>query len=397
MALIICPECKKQISDTVNACPHCGYKITQYQPHRLKNTSKKLIIARRFAIISLILADIVTIFVNYISRSSEKKVPASASIIADMNQSDIEYARVSKLDEYKSTDNEIQRSALFNRANSEMNDAIRRTNGFAKGWVGKIDSITTNHGGTTASVKIRSINNSTSYENITDIPVDSYLYKQLSALTVGQQVTFSGQIMPHDDGIFEWSLTELGSLREPEFKLAFTSIIPFGLSEPSWAHVQPAPLAIATLSSNTEELYRVKNMDALGCLTPKLTTEANFAVKHPGSYSADAFGQLLIDGHCFGYRDPAGIQAAKNILKVIRLEKVNTSAGIQTVACCQVACESYRKVFGNSGFYLMLDDLEKVSYNSRFAIAAREEEARVKKEVEEMFPNSNIDPEKHQH
>ena len=45
----------------------------------------------------------------------------------------------------------------------------------------------------------------------------------------------------------------------------------------------------------------------------------------------------------------------------------------------------------------MLDDLEKVSYNSRFAIAAREEEARVKKEVEEMFPNSNIDPEKHQH
>ena len=101
-------------------------------------------------IISLILAAIVTIFVNYISRSSEKKVPVSASIIADMNQSDIEYARVSKLDEYKSTDNEIQRSAIFNRANSEMNDAIRRTNGFAKGWIGKIDSITTNHGGTTA-------------------------------------------------------------------------------------------------------------------------------------------------------------------------------------------------------------------------------------------------------
>ena len=230
--------------------------------------------------------------------------------------------------------------------------------------------------------------------NITDISVDSSLYKQLSTLTVGQQVTFSGQIMPHDDGIFEWSLTELGSLREPEFKLSFTSIIPFGLPEPSWAHVQPASSASVAYAG---ELYRVKNMDTLSCETPKLTTEANYAVKHPGRYSDYAFRQLLEDGHCLGYRDPAGIQAAKNILKVIRLEKVNTSAGIQTVACCQVAWESYRKVFGNSGFYLMLDDLEKVSYNSRFAIAAREEEARVKKEVEEMFPNSNIDPEKHQH
>jgi zinc-ribbon domain len=27
MALIDCPECKKQISDTAPACPHCGYKI----------------------------------------------------------------------------------------------------------------------------------------------------------------------------------------------------------------------------------------------------------------------------------------------------------------------------------------------------------------------------------
>lgn len=29
MSLIRCPECKKAISDTVSACPHCGYNISQ--------------------------------------------------------------------------------------------------------------------------------------------------------------------------------------------------------------------------------------------------------------------------------------------------------------------------------------------------------------------------------
>lgn len=28
MALIKCPECKKNISTTVDTCPHCGYKLS---------------------------------------------------------------------------------------------------------------------------------------------------------------------------------------------------------------------------------------------------------------------------------------------------------------------------------------------------------------------------------
>ncbi|MGN1480728.1 zinc-ribbon domain-containing protein [Porcipelethomonas sp.] len=28
MALIKCPECEKEISDTTNSCPHCGYKLS---------------------------------------------------------------------------------------------------------------------------------------------------------------------------------------------------------------------------------------------------------------------------------------------------------------------------------------------------------------------------------
>ena len=30
MALIVCPECGKQVSDQAESCPHCGYPIPKY-------------------------------------------------------------------------------------------------------------------------------------------------------------------------------------------------------------------------------------------------------------------------------------------------------------------------------------------------------------------------------
>ncbi len=33
MALIVCPECKKEISDSARSCPACGYRIKKsYNP-----------------------------------------------------------------------------------------------------------------------------------------------------------------------------------------------------------------------------------------------------------------------------------------------------------------------------------------------------------------------------
>lgn len=40
MTLIICPECKKNISDTADSCPKCGYKLTPEKIAELKEKQK---------------------------------------------------------------------------------------------------------------------------------------------------------------------------------------------------------------------------------------------------------------------------------------------------------------------------------------------------------------------
>ena len=36
MTLILCPECKREISDQANTCPHCGFPIEKLEIHFLK-------------------------------------------------------------------------------------------------------------------------------------------------------------------------------------------------------------------------------------------------------------------------------------------------------------------------------------------------------------------------
>ena len=52
MALINCPECKKEISDTARKCPHCGYAVKSV----LKdiNSNKKTILKIAIAAIAII-------------------------------------------------------------------------------------------------------------------------------------------------------------------------------------------------------------------------------------------------------------------------------------------------------------------------------------------------------
>lgn len=41
MALIICPECKKQISDSASSCPNCGYQLTAEKVDAIKKVEQQ--------------------------------------------------------------------------------------------------------------------------------------------------------------------------------------------------------------------------------------------------------------------------------------------------------------------------------------------------------------------
>lgn len=43
MALINCPECGKEVSDTAPVCIHCGYVINKSQTKEVRNKSKELV------------------------------------------------------------------------------------------------------------------------------------------------------------------------------------------------------------------------------------------------------------------------------------------------------------------------------------------------------------------
>lgn len=81
MALIICPECEKEISDQVKACPHCGYPLSannqeQSAPQQVEVTSvslgpknpeqkKKILIGGLVSVVSIVAIIVVMFVVNH--------------------------------------------------------------------------------------------------------------------------------------------------------------------------------------------------------------------------------------------------------------------------------------------------------------------------------------------
>jgi hypothetical protein len=82
MALINCPECNKEVSDTALTCPHCGYQLKKpasVTPPAKKTDRKGCLIV----LLTLCAIGIVSVIVGVIERidwSSEKKTTPSANI-----------------------------------------------------------------------------------------------------------------------------------------------------------------------------------------------------------------------------------------------------------------------------------------------------------------------------
>jgi len=56
MALIACPECGKEISDTASSCPNCGAPIAQKNETKSTITTRKLNLQKLFAVLVIIIS-----------------------------------------------------------------------------------------------------------------------------------------------------------------------------------------------------------------------------------------------------------------------------------------------------------------------------------------------------
>ena len=105
-------------------------------------------------------------------------------------------------------------------------------------WVGKIKGIETisdgrgvvyiglpGHGNIKVSNRITVSDAFTTWGAGRFISPGSSLYNKVANLAVGDTVLFSGTFAQGDDYLEELSLTEEGSMHEPEFSLTFMNII----------------------------------------------------------------------------------------------------------------------------------------------------------------------------
>ena len=74
MALIKCPECDKDISDTIKKCPNCGYKFK-------KEINKKYIVIISIIVIAVIIGSVITTIIL-----SNNKKQAEIECIIDTNR-----------------------------------------------------------------------------------------------------------------------------------------------------------------------------------------------------------------------------------------------------------------------------------------------------------------------
>jgi len=243
MALIRCSECGSDVSDRALTCIKCGNPL-----HIPSNMHANVVIeaeqndyvymakkaSKMLGAAALVLAVIVAVPVGYMwvtgpssaahSTTGGEVSAAAPQVVATPDQAPVERSRVANYGAYQSAANEIQASAIFNRANLETDQAIQGIDGKVSNWVGKVSTISTSHGGGTVNFDVTSPYGVV-YRTDSDVDAGSGMYTLLSNLQIGQTVFFSGKLIPGiSSGKWEKSLTERGSLEKPVFDVAFTYI-----------------------------------------------------------------------------------------------------------------------------------------------------------------------------
>ena len=135
---------------------------------------------------------------------------------------------------YGDAANELKKSAVRVSRKQKLQELVSTLE--FKGWIGRIDEMTTTSKGNAAlsiklsngSLMLQTYNNELSdLGDDTLIPINSDLFNRVANLKTGMTVKVSGNFLADDqDFIKEGSITEEGSMTEPEFIVKFTQVEP---------------------------------------------------------------------------------------------------------------------------------------------------------------------------
>jgi hypothetical protein len=156
-----------------------------------------------------------------------KEIPLPASEIAFMEAVSSFPAR------YKQAANEFQKSALRRERATSLSQILQAMS--VTDWVGTIVEMKTNSDGlgilfvslpSTTQIRLETWNNGFSDIGFdTMIPQSSPLYTKLAGYAKGTSIVFSGKFWPQGlDYINETSLTEEGSMTDPEYVFKFSEL-----------------------------------------------------------------------------------------------------------------------------------------------------------------------------
>lgn len=164
--------------------------------------------------------------------SHQQTSGASAAIAVPAAQGTLVEALGRYAKDYKAAANQLQKSALRTARARDLERTI--PNRSFSGWLGTLKELTTTSDGKAAVVvelvgsraHLRTWNNALSdVGSDTLIPQGTSLYQKLSAMSPGNSLRLSGEFLASDkDYLKEASMTEQGSMTEPEFVVKFSSL-----------------------------------------------------------------------------------------------------------------------------------------------------------------------------
>lgn len=155
-------------------------------------------------------------------------------MLEDLNdQRNFESYRSSSWKRYQAEANEIRKSQIFNETNAWTSSNYSSKP--IRYWRGTIRRLSTDKGGSKVEVAVESkvagvaVEYRTSmalWSDESTIQSGSLVYDQLADINVGDDVFFSFSFIPDEDrGVREGSLTESGSMYNPEFIVKFSEIL----------------------------------------------------------------------------------------------------------------------------------------------------------------------------